>query len=579
MTAPVQPQQPQATQFAPRQFAGRRASGGQGGGLSPSGSPQGDGSAQANGLSSMPQQQSQQNWQTSHPPQASASQGAQPTFAQMQANGQARPAPQQVAQQVQQPAQSQNTQSGVGGQLQSAVSNALANPSRYDLPQVQQVQSALTDQLTQQFGAQQKALDEQMAARGIGASSIAAGYNGDLAGQQSTALANMNASLIQNAAQTNAQDLTASLGAGQAYQTGQQNYQLGQGALGVQQQQANTAQQGVNNTYSLGMGNLGLGQQQLAQSGTQFQQNLGLQSQLGLGNLGVSQQQANTAATSAANQYSLGLGSLGINQQQVSNQANQFGQSFGLQQQAQNASQSQFAQSLQQALQLGTMSDTTANRGLDIQQQQGNNALLEELAAMGIGGTGATGASGGTGAGGSTAGTTSTGGTDAFLGSPAGQQLMQTNPALYGQIMMALNGGNVNAASANGTETISYGGQQYTPAQYYQLMQSNPSLFQGTSPTAANSAFFNQNAKTTATNQSAQQSMMQSTQQQAQQASQLRASIAQFQQQYGASGWQQPGSPGYNVPNPMFTLPDGTMLSQAQRDQASYAWSAANAGG
>jgi hypothetical protein len=249
---PAQPME-QQTAFAPRQFAGRRASGSASG--SQTQSPQGDGSPAANG---MPQAGS--SYQTARPP-APQGQGmqAQPTFAQMQANGMARPAP------VQQPLQPAS--GNVQGQLQQSVSQALANPSRYDLPQVQQVRDSLTSQLQQQFGAQQKQLDEEMARRGVGSSSIAAGYNGDLAGQQSNALANLNSQLIQNAASTHAADQSSALGAGQDYANQQQNFglasELGRGNLGVSQQQANTGLESVRNQYALGQGQLGLGQGQL----------------------------------------------------------------------------------------------------------------------------------------------------------------------------------------------------------------------------------------------------------------------------------------------------------------------------
>lgn len=86
------------------------------------------------------------------------------------------------------------------GQAQAAVADTLANPNPYNSQNMQQIQAALQGNLTQQFSAQQKALDEQMAARGIGASSISGGYYGDLAGQQANAEANMNAQLLQSAA-------------------------------------------------------------------------------------------------------------------------------------------------------------------------------------------------------------------------------------------------------------------------------------------------------------------------------------------------------------------------------------------
>lgn len=140
------------------------------------------------------------------------------------------------------------------GGLQTAVQNALNNPQgAYDLPQIQQVRSALQGQLDQQFGAQKKQLDEEMARRGIGASSIASGYYGDLAGQQAQAEAQMNGALIQNAAQLAQQNLGTALGAGNSLTGTQAQLGLGNAQLGLQ--------------GTLGLGSLGLGQNQLAQQG------------------------------------------------------------------------------------------------------------------------------------------------------------------------------------------------------------------------------------------------------------------------------------------------------------------------
>lgn len=347
---------------------------------------------------------------TSHPPapQQQSGQnapavggGQQPqTFAQMSASGQARPAPPQ--QQTMQGQQQQQQASPVAGQLQNAVSSALQTPSRYDLPQVQQVQSALTSQLQQQFGAQQKQLDEQMASRGLGASSIGAGYQGDLAGQQSTALANMNAQLIQNFAATQAGDQSAALGAGQANVNAANQQQLGLGNLGVAQQQANTTQQGTLGNLALGQGQLTgqlngqstLGAQQLAQSGSQFQQNLGLQQQLGLGNLGVQQQQANTAQTSALGNLALGQGQLGLAQGEavgdIGGQSTLGAQSLGLQQQL-GLGNLGVAQQQANTQQAGTMGNLALGQGQlgvqqnaqSIQQQQFQQSFAQNASQFG----------------------------------------------------------------------------------------------------------------------------------------------------------------------------------------------------
>ena len=168
-------------------------------------------------------------------------------------------------------------------QLQGAVSQALQTPSRYNLPQVQQVQSALTNQLQEQFNQQDAQLKEQQAARGLSASTFGGGQMGDLQTNQANALAAMNASLIQNQAATSAQDMSASLGAGQAFSNaGTQANQFGQT---LSQQQLENQQQ-----YGLS------------------QQNFGLQQQLGLGNLGLAQSGQNIQQNQFANQLAQQLG-------------------------------------------------------------------------------------------------------------------------------------------------------------------------------------------------------------------------------------------------------------------------------
>lgn len=349
------------------------------------------------------------NTNTQHPPAAQhqnyqsgmgggqGGQGGQ-TFAQMSANGNARPAPQQLQQQ-----QSQ-APADVGSALQSSVLNALQNGgSRYGLPQVQQVSSALQQQLSQQFGAQQKQLDEEMARRGLGASSIAAGYNGDLGGQQATAMANMNAQLLQNYAATQAGDQSAALGAAQNYQTGQLNQTLGLGNLGI-------AQGSLTGNYG---GQSTLAAQQLAQQGSQFNQtqnqqnnqflqSLGLQQtaqtnqsnqfnqQLGFNQQQLAQQGAQSTADRALQQL-LGLGSQGIQQQQVTNQQSQFNASqlqqnqqfatsTGLQQQQLDISKK--AQDAEAAYQAGEISLGARNAAVaeaeQKQQALNQNATLAQ---------------------------------------------------------------------------------------------------------------------------------------------------------------------------------------------------------
>jgi len=250
----------------------------------------------------------------------------------------------------------------VGAQYQQAVSNALAAPSRYDLPQVQQVRDALTAQLQQQFAGDSRRLDEQMAQRGLSASSIGGGYQGDLRAAQATALANLNAQLIQGQAATSAGDLAASLGAGAQQQA------LAQQAL-QNQQQFGLAQGALTGNYG---GQQTLSAQQLAQQGSQFGQSLA-QQQL------ENQQQYGLAQAQQALAQQLGLGNLANAQAQTANQAAQFGQSFG-QQQLENTQQyglAQAQQALAQQLGLGNMNldqQRIANQANQFAQSQAQQA-------------------------------------------------------------------------------------------------------------------------------------------------------------------------------------------------------------
>lgn len=279
----------------------------------------------------------------------------------------------------------------VGSQYTQSVSNALNAPSRYDLPQVQQVRDALTAQLQQQFGGDARRLDEQMAQRGLSASSLGGGYQGDLKAAQATALANLNAQLIQGQAATSAGDLAASLGAGAQWQQQQNQGSQFQQSLAQQQlenqQQFGLAQGQLTGTYGgqqtlggaqqalaaqLGLGNLNLGQQSLAQQGSQFGQTFGQQQLENTQQYGLAQAQQALA-------QQLGLGNLGVSQQQVANQQNQFGQSFG-QQQLENTQQYGLAQAQQALAQqlgvgnLGVSQQQVANQANQFQQSQAQQA-------------------------------------------------------------------------------------------------------------------------------------------------------------------------------------------------------------
>ena len=132
-------------------------------------------------------------------PQATPPRPAPPTqtFAQMQQQGQARPAPGQfqLGQTFQPGAMAQNFLQRVSGRL-SSMEEA---PSVYDDPAFAQRRQAAMANLQAERQASQSKLEEEMASRGLFASSIAAGRMGDIAGQFARAQATMEADLLKEA--------------------------------------------------------------------------------------------------------------------------------------------------------------------------------------------------------------------------------------------------------------------------------------------------------------------------------------------------------------------------------------------
>jgi hypothetical protein len=76
------------------------------------------------------------------------------------------------------------------------------NASAYSTQDIQQMREAQRADIEAQFGAQRQQLEEELARRGISASSIAAGQLGDLAGQQARAIATAEAGLTEKAAES-----------------------------------------------------------------------------------------------------------------------------------------------------------------------------------------------------------------------------------------------------------------------------------------------------------------------------------------------------------------------------------------
>lgn len=123
--------------------------------------------------------------------------GQTQTFAQMQQSGQARPAPAPAAQ-LGQSFQSSGQSNALLQQLQGQL-GAMGNRSTYDDPGFQQRRTAALGNLEAERKASENDLNEEMARRGLAASSIASGRLGDIAGQFGRAQATLDADLTKEA--------------------------------------------------------------------------------------------------------------------------------------------------------------------------------------------------------------------------------------------------------------------------------------------------------------------------------------------------------------------------------------------
>lgn len=287
--------------------------------------------------------------------------GGQPqqTFAQLQRQGMARPAPAAPqAQPMQQFGGSQQAQQ-MRQNLQQQLQQFSAAPSRFDTQAFQQIRGAQAANIQADFAEQQRKLNEDLARRGLSASNIAGSGLASLGGAQSRALADLDAQLLQRAAETQAQDRAQLLQSGQglaelagsqdlsqfeanrvaqaaefenqlrAAQFGQQQYEQGtQQALQAAQAQQSGMQFGSELGLRLGeltgqiggMQTLAAGQQ--AEQRRQFDIQQALQQQLGVGNLSLEQ----ARLAQQGSQF----------QQQLNQEASQFGLTLSEQQAARN---------------------------------------------------------------------------------------------------------------------------------------------------------------------------------------------------------------------------------------------------
>ena len=326
--------------------------------------------------------QAQQRKQQQRQAQAQTSQ----TFAQLQQQGMARPAPQlQQARPIQQYGGSQQANE-MRQKLQQQLQSFGNAPSRFDTQAFQQIRGAQAQNLQAEYQGQKKALDEDLARRGLFASSIGGGRMGDLAGQQSRALADLDAQLLQRAADTQAADR------GQLLSAGQGLAELA-GSQDLQQFEANRVGQATE--FEQGLRSAEFGQQQYqqgsdialragqaAQDYEKFSRDQELREAELLGNVGGQNTLAARQQGEQARQFDLeqglrqqlGLGGLSLQERQQSAQEEQFGTTT-----AEGRRQFDLQQQLQQQLGLGNL--TLEQQRAAAQQSQFGESLNEQRAA------------------------------------------------------------------------------------------------------------------------------------------------------------------------------------------------------
>jgi hypothetical protein len=329
-----------------------------------------------------PQGQGQTQQRQATPPRAAQ------TFAQLQQQGMARPAPAAPqAQQFQQFGGSQQAQQ-TRQRLQQQLEQFGQTPSRFDTQAFQQIRSAQQANLQSEFQEQQRQLNEDLARRGLSSSTIGEVGLSRLAGAQSRALADLDARLLQQAAETQAADRAQLLAEGRGFA------ELA-AAQDLQQFEANRVGQAAQFEQQLRGAEFGQRQlesgaeqafraAQAEQGGGQFEIEQGLREVLGLGGLGLQERQQTAQERQfgqaqaeqqrqfdiqQALQQQLGLGNLSLEQQRVAAQQQQFGQSL----------EEQRAQRLQQ---LGVSQQEIGLRAQQLQQeaQQFGLTLTEQQA-------------------------------------------------------------------------------------------------------------------------------------------------------------------------------------------------------
>lgn len=121
-----------------------------------------------------------------------------------------------------------------GGSIEQQLMDWFGNPSAYNAPQALETYNRLNTQLSQGYDIQRQRLGEEMARRGIDASTIHGGRLSDLGSEQARAQADLAGTIATDQARTLASDRSQALAALLGY--GQQGFenQLAQSQLGHQ---------------------------------------------------------------------------------------------------------------------------------------------------------------------------------------------------------------------------------------------------------------------------------------------------------------------------------------------------------
>lgn len=268
-----------------------------------------------------------------------------------------------AAQTPQAPSQAPAAFEGFLGQLQQQLGQALSQPTGFAAPEIQQLREQGRAELEAQFSTQQERLNEELARRGLSASTIGAAGMARLGGEQARALAGLEAQILQQQAEMGQR------GREQALSTlAQVTGQLGQQALG--QQEVGLRAQEIEQRGAQFGETQALERERLAQQQQQFGEQLGFnREELALrGDLGRAEQQL--AENRLAQEGRLEEARQGIQLKQIGQQEAQFQQTL-------SAEDRRFSENLkeQQAQRLQQLGISTQQLDLEAQRIKQQAAL------------------------------------------------------------------------------------------------------------------------------------------------------------------------------------------------------------